>query len=405
MNIAVFTDAYRPEINGVTTSIYLFRKELERRGHRVYLFCPEYNRNPDDDPAIVRLPSIPYFFKQMRERRFVFPSLRKLWKIRHLGIDVIHSHVPGNTGVFALLASWLFRIPHVHTYHTLYMEYIHYVTLPQAFATRAVLWITRHFCGRCQRVVAPSNQITEVLRSYSVDAPIDVIPTGIDTMPPDRLASRETIRERFGLRPGDKLLSFVGRIGREKSIDFLLHVVNAMRTERDDFKLVIVGDGPDRAGLEELRDRLGLQNRVIFTGYQSRETVFSVYRASDAFVFSSQTETQGLVLLEAMSMGTPVVAVNAMGVADLEGDGRGGFLTDPTVEDFSRHLAPLLDDPKLQERKSAEALEKAAEWSLEAMTTRLLETYRCAIADYRVHGLPRFRRRFPAVCSPVASTR
>jgi glycosyltransferase involved in cell wall biosynthesis len=224
-------------------------------------------------------------------------------------------------------------------------------------------------------------------------------------MPPDRLASRETIRERFGLRPGDKLMSFVGRIGREKSIDFLLHVVNAMSTERDDFKLVIVGDGPDRAGLEELRDRLGLQDRVIFTGYQSRETVFSVYRASDAFVFSSQTETQGLVLLEAMSMGTPVVAVNAMGVADLEGDGRGGFLTDPTVEDFSRHLTPLLDDPQLQERKSAEALEKAGEWSLEAMTTRLLETYRCAIADYRAHGLPRFRRRFPTACNPVASTR
>jgi len=393
MKIAIFTDAYKPEINGVTTSIDIFRDQLSAMGHQVYVFGPQYNRGQWEDPMVYRFPSIPYFFSMMKERRFVLPSIRLIARVKSLGIEVIHSQVPGNTGVYALVASWLFGVPHVHTYHTLYMQYTHYMPLPRAFTSRAVAWISRKFCGRCQRVVTPSRQIRDEIRTYGVDAPLDVIPTGIDLRADRTLISAGQIRARLCVPPGKKLLSFVGRIGREKSIDFLLHVVKELSARRDDFHFAIVGDGPDRRALEKLSGSLGISGHVTFTGYIPREQVFSVYNTSDLFVFSSRTETQGLVLLEAMSVGTPVVAVRAMGVSDLLEDGQGGALSRFDVNEFAGHVERLLDSKSERLLKSKEAREKAFRWSIQNMAARLLTCYEESIEDFRRNGMPRYRRR------------
>lgn len=394
MTIAIFTDTYAPEINGVTTSVRLLREELQARGHRVYLFCPEYGgRMFADDEDTIRLPSIPYFFRKMKERRFVFPHFRKLFKVRRLGVDIIHSQVPGNIGVYGLITSWLFGVPHVHTYHTLYMAYVHYMPFPHSISTRSVKWISRKFLGRCQRAAAPSHDIRRELKSYGVDAPIDVIPTGVETRRSHAFLNAEKIRSKYGIPEGRPCLLYVGRLGPEKNVAFLFEVMGELRRRGSDAYLLIIGDGPDRHRLEYLVRENGLGGDVGFAGYLPREEVFSFYRMADLFVFASKTETQGLVLLEAMSVGTPAVAVAKMGVSDLLSDGRGGIPVRDHPTEFAEQVLQMLSDPPLRERKRAEAYAKAEEWSVTRSTERLEWMYREAMRDYRRHGMPRHRHR------------
>ncbi len=394
MNIAVFTDTYKPEINGVITSIEIFRRQLESKGHTVYLFCPSYFGRETVAENVYRFPSTPYLFKKMSERRFVFPSLKVFWKLRKMEIDVIHSQVPANTGVFAILLSRFRRIPHVHTYHTLFMEYRHYMPVPRPVAVWLIEEISRRYCGRCQRVISPSMRIRRELERYGVNAPIDVIPTGIDIDPNRKITPESTIRTRHGIPKDRKLLLFVGRIGREKNISFLLRVMKMLAARRNDLCLMVVGDGPDRKRhLRELSSlKLELNKDIVFTGYVKRDEVFSYFKAAEVFTFASLTETQGLVLLEAMSMGTPVVAIDAMGVSDLLADGRGGILCSLNEEEFAAQVERLLDDRALYEQKVTEANLKAEEWSIERMAERLLESYSRARSDFRLNRHARFNK-------------
>ncbi len=390
MRIGIFTDTYKPEINGVVTSIELFRRQLEASGHTVYLVCPRYFGREDPTPNVFRFPSSPYLFKMMTERRFAYPSLRVFRAISRLNLDIVHSQVPANIGVFGILAARLRRAAHVHTYHTLFMEYTHYMPLPQTLSRYLVRLISRRFCGRCHRVISPSKRIGDELRHYGVNTPIDVIPTGIDIREPASVGDPSDLRRRYHIPPEKHLLSMVGRIGREKNISFLLRVVLTLKLRRSDFTFVVVGDGPDRKPLQQEVKELGLEDCVVFTGYVRRDEVFAFLRASSVFTFASVTETQGLVLLEAMSMETPVVAVDAMGVSDLMADERGGFTCRLKIDEFAGHVQELLDDRELHRAKSREARRKAIEWSIETMTARLVSTYERAIADFKTKGHLRY---------------
>lgn len=402
MTIAIFTDTYAPEINGVTTSIRLIRQELQDRGHTVYLLCPEYGgRLFGDDPDTIRFPSIPYFFKKMKERRFVFPNFRKLFKLRRLGVDVIHSQVPGNIGVYGLIAGWLFGIPHVHTYHTLYMAYVHYMPIPRSISTRSVRWISRKFLGRCQRVVAPSYDIRRELKSYGVDAPIDVIPTGIETRRSHAFLNPAKLKDKYGIRADEPCLLYVGRLGPEKNVQFLFSVMTELRRRGRGAQLLVIGDGPDRTRLEGLVQQAGLRDRVTFAGYIPREQVFSFYHMADLFAFASKTETQGLVLLEAMSVGTPAVAVAVMGVADLMADNKGGIAVRPQTDEFANAVESLLDNNELYMQKRREAEEKAHEWSVSRSVDRMLWSYDQSIRDHKRHGTPRHRHRDWSVAAEI----
>jgi 1,2-diacylglycerol 3-alpha-glucosyltransferase len=393
LTIALFSDAYPPEVNGVATAVVLIRRELQRQGHTVYVFCPNYNRSTEDEEGVFRFFSIPFFFKAMRNQRFVFPTLKDFRRLKHLGVDIIHSHVPGNIGVLALLASWWYRIPHVHTYHTFYIRYTHYMPLPKSLSVRGVKWITRHFGGRCQRVICPSRQIRDEILSYNIDFPLDVIPTGIDLERTEDPIPEARIRRAQDLPPERRILTFVGRLGFEKNLGFLVDVAADLTERGYDLSLLFVGDGDARKLIRQTAEGRGIADRVRITGYVPREAVFSYCRVSDLFVFASMTETQGLVLLEAMSTGLPVVAIDAMGVSDLQADEVGGLLSSPDRQEFADKIALLLDNRELYERKRRGAVNKARLWSTDPMTRRLVACYEEAVRDYRIHGLPRYHRR------------
>jgi len=397
MKVAIFTDTYTPEINGVVTSVDTVTNELRSQGHEVYIFAPRYFGKEDPDPRVFRIPSIPFPFPKMRERRISLPWGGMLRQFGKLDFDIIHSQVPGTNGVLALVASRFARVPHVHTYHTHYMEYMHYVPFPTSFSSRGVKWIATRFCGRCQHVISPSRGMRKAIMDHGVDAPISVVPTGID---PDRKHPETSMQELFTkYRLGDaarlegkRLLVSVGRLGREKNICFLIRALARIRKSHD-IHFIMIGHGPDRGEVEEMIDRVGVSDCVTLAGYVEHEDVFAITRLCDLFIFASVTETQGLVLLESMSVGTPVVAVEGIGVSDLlEGD-RGGYTTSHNQIAFTAAVNRMLDDDLLLQRKSEDALQRSLEWTEAKQVSKIVAIYERSIAEFKEHGLPRFRHR------------
>lgn len=387
MNIAVFTDTYTPQVNGVTTSILIFQRELERLGHTVYIFCPTYGgREGLDPPRVFRFYSIPYRSEMMHEQRIALPISRGIWKFPKLKIDIVHYHVPHYMGAYALLLAWIFKKPTIHTYHTLFVKYTHYVKIRPSLAVRFVKWISRVFCNHTDLILAPSQEMKRELLSYGVQKPIEVLPTGIDIPELPQPTHLQTLRKRFPL--DKKLLIFVGRFAKEKNIPLLFDVLQILEQRGVPCHLLLVGDGPDRKRIEEEISKRGITQRITITGYIRRSDVFSLLACADLFLFPSETETQGLVLLEAMAVGVPVVAADAMGAGEVLQDGRGGVAVPATPQAFADAAFKLLTNPVLYREKQRSAKEKATEWSSKTLTQRLVTVYKATIEGYRIRRDP-----------------
>ena len=372
MRIGFFTDTYTPQINGVVTSISLFANELERQGHAVYIFAPT-PRQPKDGAHVVRLPSVPFAF-QPEMRLAAAYDARAHGLVKRANLDIMHSHDPFAVGVFGLAMAKRFRVPYVHTYHTLYPEYVHYIWdtwLTRELAER----MSRDFCNQCDTVIAPSTKVREALLAWGTRKPIVTLPTGVNAA---RYAERDeagvaAFRSRFGIKPGERLLTFVGRLGLEKNIDALIDAMNFVRTPGA--KLMIVGDGPYRADLERHAKKDHVSDKVLFCGYLRREDVTHAYQASELFFFSSLSETQGLVVGEALASGLPVVAVNDLAIADAVTDGSNGFLVPEDPQALAHAADRILGDAELWRMMSAAAVSRAKELSIANQTQRLLGVY------------------------------
>ncbi|MDP2400684.1 MAG: glycosyltransferase, partial [Actinomycetota bacterium] len=313
MRIGFFTDTYTPQINGVVTSIRLFKRALEERGHEVYIFAPDHDHHEDSEVTI-RFPSMPFLFQ--KEMRLALPlSIEALRVLDRVDFDIIHSHDPFSIGLFGLNVARRHKVPYVHTYHTLYPEYVHYVWETR-LTKRLAEVLSREFCDACDTIVAPSTKVERYLRGWGVKRPIDVIATGIDVVrysTPD-VARVTGLRERLALPGDERILLFMGRLGREKNVELLLRAL--WHSRMDGLRLLIVGDGPHRAELEELAEELDVTSRVTFAGYLERDDAIAAYHLSDAFGFGSTTETQGLVIGEALAAGLPVIAVDDPATCD-----------------------------------------------------------------------------------------
>ena len=377
MKILMISDVYFPRVNGVSTSIQTFRHQLAELGHETVLIAPDYGSAPRGERDIVRVRSHRVLFDPEDRRMELRAILQHLPELRLRQFDLIHIQTPFLAHYAGVLLSQRLGLPRVETYHTFFEEYLyHYVPfVPRSWMRALARRFSRNQCNNLDALVVPSRAMQEVLRGYGVSVPMDIIPTGIEL---DQLSGGDgaAFRVRHGIAPERPTLVHVGRVAFEKNIDFLLRMLARVRARVPDVLLVICGEGPALEHLRRLSRRLGLERSVLFVGYLDRDgALLDCYRAGDAFVFASHTETQGLVLLEAMALGVPVVAAAILGTRDILDPGRGALVATLDLEDFASKVVTLLEDRFLRERLGREAQAYAREWAARRMAERMAEFY------------------------------
>ncbi len=376
MRILMVSDVYFPRVNGVSTSIQTLRQALWAAGHTSVLVAPDYpGTGPEID--IVRVPG--WQIPRDPEDRLMYPRAlaAALEKLDPADFDLVHIHTP----FLAHRASvrWARRhgLPCVETYHTLFEEYFHHYLpfLPKAWLAAAARMISRKECDGVSAVIAPSSAMKNALQAYGVSSPIHIIPTGL-RMADFANCDGPGFRACHAIAPERPVMAYVGRVAFEKNLDFLLRVTEAIRRDLPDVLLVIAGEGPARASLERAVARRGLADNVRFVGYLERRTELpACYCAADAFVFASKSETQGLVLLEAMALGVPVVGLAEMGTRDVLKEGAGCRIAPDDVAGFARTLRPLLADRAAAQALGAAGKTYAAGWSEARMGEAILALY------------------------------
>ncbi len=376
MRVLMVSDVYFPRINGVSTSIETFRGALATRGVEVTLVAPSYG---DDAPAagIIRVPArrVP---GDPEDRLAHYVKLRRATLKAAESCDVIHIQTPFAAHYAGLRAARRLNKPVIATYHTLFEEYLrHYIPwLPAAW----LRGLARRFsCGQCNAldtVIVPSSAMRARLRDYGVTRPPHVLPTGLPStaFTPGEAAG---FRARHGISPARPVVMFVGRVAHEKNIGFLLEAVALARRVLPELLFLVTGEGPARADLEQRSAQMGLAGSVRFLGYLDRKRELpAAYAAADIFIFASRTETQGLVLLEAMAQRCPVVGLSVMGTADILEPRRGCRVAPDDPAGFARAMVELLNDPVTLMRLGEQARAYAREWSDQALADRLAEIYR-----------------------------
>lgn len=386
MRILVISDVYFPRVNGVSTSIQTFNQELRKLGHEITLVAPDYAQPSSDETDIVRIPSRRVIMDP-EDRMMHYGKITQLAAdLKKQSFDILHIQTPFVAHYAGVKLARMLNIPVLETYHTLFEEYLfHYLPfLPRQALRFAARRFTRSQCNDVDAVVVPSNPMLEVLERYGVKNRVEIIPTGMQ-MEQFRDGDGDRFRTKYGIPPDRPTLVHVGRIAHEKNIDFLIHVLAKARVAVPNVLLIIAGEGPALEHLRRLVNRLGLQNNVLFVGYLSRaNALLDCYRAGDVFVFASRTETQGLVLLEAMALGTPVVSTAVMGTKDILKANKGALVAEDNLQDFSDKVVKLLNNSELRNQLGEEAKEYAATWSAPALAGKMQELYIDLIGRHKI---------------------
>lgn len=382
MKILFISDVYFPRINGVSTSIETFRHNLRALGHTVHLIVPDYLTPSTDESDILRIPArhLPF---DPEDRLMSFSRvMRHLDKLRDEQYDIIHIQTPFVAHYLGVKLSRLLGIPCVETYHTFFEEYLyHYVPLVPKMLMRSIARrFSRHQGNSLNGMVVPSNPMFQVLKNYGITTHIEVIPTGIE--PGSFIqGDREKFRKNYGISQDRPVLLFVGRVAHEKNIGFLLKVLHEVRKEISNVLFLIAGEGPARDDLEHQVKMMGLSENVMFIGYLDRHTELNdCYRSADIFIFSSRTETQGLVLLEAMAQGVPVVSTAELGTRDVLRDGVGVWVAREDVADFSGKVVKMLGDIDVRKKLGESGRDYAHTWSAIRQAERMLAFYQSVLA-------------------------
>jgi glycosyltransferase involved in cell wall biosynthesis len=301
LRVALFTECYHPIRNGIVASVDSLAAALRARGHEALFVTPEMPACRDE-PGVIRVPSLP--LPTRTAYRLTIPLLP-----RALGpLSIVHTHSPFVTGWLGARAARRARVPLVFTYHTQLEEYAHYVPF-EANATReAATRLTRSYANSADAVIVPTASMERRLRALGVRTRIDVIPSGIDVATFSNGRRSERLRARLGVRANEKMVLCVGRLGREKNLELAIEAF--ARLGDTSARLVILGDGPHRDALVRFASRAGVASRTTFGGAFVRDALPDAYASAEAFLFTSHSETQGLVLVEALAAGASVVAVD-----------------------------------------------------------------------------------------------
>lgn len=372
MHVGLFTDSYLPRTSGVVRAVEAAGRHLRNRGHRVSIVAPAYVGYVDEDPDVVRFPSIvppghPDFPLAIP---YSAPHLRVL---RERRLDVVHTHSPFLLGGVGWWVARSLEVPVAFTYHTRYADYAHYAPVLGDLTRPLVLAYTTAYCNRCDRVLVSVPSLMRLLRTHGVRAHIEVVPSvGVEASAFVHGASDST-RARLGIPASAPLLLYVGRLAQEKGLTLLLDALAGLPPS---VWLLLVGDGPEREALRVRAERLGIARRVVFAGSQAHEGVVEALYACDVFAFPSQTETLGLAVIEAMAAGRATVAVRSDVMADIVRDGETGVLVAADPAAFARAAWDLLGDAGRRARMGARAQEvAAAAYAQDRITDRWITIY------------------------------
>jgi len=392
MRIAMMTNNYKPVIGGVPISIERLAQGLRKRGHTVYIFAPDCGHT-QQEPFVIRCKTLDTRLTGEFPVPSPFdPGIEDMF--RCLQIDLIHVHHPMVMGQIALHLGEKYQIPVVYTYHTRYEMYLHYLKPYAALEEHArenraaqeavhcirdvtVPGLIRSFMRRCDLIFAPTPTMAEYLESENLPVPVRVMPTGLSSQAYFQEPSAvQTLREYF-LEDKKYLLTTVSRLAKEKNFDFMLRALAVLKEQIGDvFRVLVIGDGPERENLEQLANSLWLSDNIAFLGFLPNDQLGMYHRAGDCFLFSSCSETQGIVLLEAMAAHTPVVALEASGVRDVVENGVNGFMTAPDEWLWATRVRQILERESLRKRLGENAYQTALRYRGEDVARIAEESYR-----------------------------
>jgi len=380
MRVLIFSNAYRPTVSGVVTSIALFRQGLIEAGHGVHIIAPEYADYEDEEPYVFRFPALDLPEALDLDLSLAIPLKTTIAPtVRGIKPALIHSQHPVVMGGLAATFARDFRLPLVFTFHSRYELYAQrYMPIMPKLAGLVTDELVKHYLEKCTYIIAPTPSIRDfILQEYETATPVEIVPTPVDLSQYHDLEPQR-VRAALGLEKAELLL-YVGRLAGEKNLNFLLRAFIRVASQRPQARLLIVGQGPIRHNLERMALKLGLGKQVIFAGAVPHSEVPHYAAAADVFVFSSLVDTQGLVLIEAMAAGTPVVAVEAPGPTDILRAG-GGILAPAQEDAFAESVLKLLADRPGRRALGEQAAQAAQRYTVPAATARLVSVYEAALA-------------------------
>ncbi len=384
LRIAQFTNNYLPFIGGVPISIERLRRGLLALGNQILIVAPNYRGQPEDEQQVLRAPSL-LALGEKREFRLANIFLSRIRRrVKAFRPDIIHVHHPFWLGSLGLYIGRRLRIPVVYTYHTRLEHYAHFVPLPgMLFRNLISHALIKRFANKCDGVIVPTYSAEEYLRMIGVKSDTFVQPTGIEYQRFQAVEEDDiqSLREKLGLR-NERVLISVSRLSNEKNIDFMIDAIARLKASTDrPFRLLIIGDGHQRDRLQSRIDEQGLDQQVTLVGPVPPEDMATYYRLGDLFLFASKSETQGMVILEAMAAGLPVVAVRSSGIDDVVRQGYNGYKTPENLDQWRDRVKQLLDDEAQRQTLSTQARSFARDYSVEQFSRDVKAIYATLLAS------------------------
>lgn len=390
MRIGMMADIYKPHISGITTYISLNKQELEKAGHEVFVFTFGDVDYKDEETNVIRSRGVPIidtgYYLNFGYKR----EARKLLKT----MDIVHLHHPFLSGSIGLRICRPRGIPLVFTNHTRYDLYAqaYLPVLPYVISETMLQAYMPAFCRACNLVIAPSAGMREVLVRLGVDVDIHVVPNGVNLRP--YLDNQQLVdRQKFGIGSEDVVLIYVGRLGPEKNLPFLLRSFAGTANAYDKARLLIVGDGPERDNLQDRVNAMGIQKKVVFTGMVPYQSLPGYLHMADAFITASITEVHPLSVIEAMAAGLPVLGIDSPGVGDIIRDGVTGLISSDDLATFTAQMVRLVSQPELRSEMSQHARQESEQYSIERTAMLMLDLYEKTVAKAQAKRPP-LRTRF-----------
>jgi 1,2-diacylglycerol 3-alpha-glucosyltransferase len=380
LRIGLFTDTYAPQVNGVSVSLQMISEGLKKRGHQVTIFAPKFPGYKDDEPNVMRLPSLKYL-NNPPIYVAVLGTPRSTWKLTRENFDVLHAHSPASVGLLAYLTASTKRLPLIYTYHTSITDYTHYIKFigGTSLIKRAAGWFSKASTDLGDQIVVPSPKFQRLLLAQKVKQPITVIPNGIDLSMFNAVKNPGALRKRFGISPDAPILLTVGRMDPEKRLEFIVEAFDLIADRVPNAHLVFAGDGGSRKSVEEKANATNVSDRIHFLGMVNRADLPDIFHDASVFLSASTTEVHPISVIEAIASGLPMVAVQDEAFEGMLEDGKNGYLVPLDVNAYADTLASLLPDRQRLKSFSAHSLVLSEKYSIETQVKTLEKLYMEAI--------------------------